>query len=314
MSLWNGQAGVDDAPWDHGRFKDGFSIKIRSISPERAEFRMTGIDPALANALRRILIAEVPTVAISDVTIFQNTCQIHDENLAHRLGLIPIVFNPDLLRWREPSADFDEWNSVHFRFAASCPQCPGGDAVEKEKDKTITVYSKDLVWLPCSEAQAKRFEGSPPRPVADDIIVAKLAPGQEIELVCKCEKGIGKTHTKWSPVCTASYRLVPVIELSRPVVGDDAVNLKEACPPGVIELAPGPKGKTQQAVVADPCLFNVHRERLLPFAGLGVKVYSSTDDFLFTVESVGTMSALVLVRKAIQRLKEKAASTAALMR
>ena len=26
-----------------------------------------------------------------------------------------------------------------------------------------------------------------------------------------CEKGIGKTHAKWSPVSTAYYRLVPDI-------------------------------------------------------------------------------------------------------
>jgi DNA-directed RNA polymerase I and III subunit RPAC1 len=26
-----------------------------------------------------------------------------------------------------------------------------------------------------------------------------------------CEKGIGKTHAKWSPVCTAFYRLLPDI-------------------------------------------------------------------------------------------------------
>lgn len=47
---------------------------------------MKGIDPPLVNAFRRILIAEVPTVAISRVTIHQNTSVIHDENLAHRLG------------------------------------------------------------------------------------------------------------------------------------------------------------------------------------------------------------------------------------
>ena len=45
---------------------------------------MVGIDPPLVNAFRRILIAEVPTVAISRVTIHQNTSVIHDENLAHR--------------------------------------------------------------------------------------------------------------------------------------------------------------------------------------------------------------------------------------
>ena len=29
-----------------------------------------------------------------------------------------------------------------------------------------------------------------------------------------CEKGIGKTHAKWSPVATAYYRLVPEIKIT----------------------------------------------------------------------------------------------------
>lgn len=49
------------------------SIKINELSPERCEFDMIGVDPAIANALRRILIAEVPTVAIEHVFIVDNT-------------------------------------------------------------------------------------------------------------------------------------------------------------------------------------------------------------------------------------------------
>ena len=34
-----------------------------------------------------------------------------------------------------------------------------------------------------------------------------------IELEAYCEKGIGQTHAKWSPVSTASYRLMPDIHV-----------------------------------------------------------------------------------------------------
>jgi DNA-directed RNA polymerase I and III subunit RPAC1 len=37
------------------------------------EFDLVGVDPAVANALRRILIAEIPTVAIEHVFIINNT-------------------------------------------------------------------------------------------------------------------------------------------------------------------------------------------------------------------------------------------------
>jgi len=33
-----------------------------------------------------------------------------------------------------------------------------------------------------------------------------------------CEKGIGKTHAKWSPVCTAYYRLVPDIKFNKDIL------------------------------------------------------------------------------------------------
>jgi DNA-directed RNA polymerase I and III subunit RPAC1 len=49
------------------------SIKVNDLSPERCEFDMIGVDPSVANALRRILISEVPTVAIEHVFIVDNT-------------------------------------------------------------------------------------------------------------------------------------------------------------------------------------------------------------------------------------------------
>ena len=55
---------------------------------------MVGVDAAIANALRRILLAEVPSMAIEKVFINNNTSIIQDEVLAHRLGLIPIKADP----------------------------------------------------------------------------------------------------------------------------------------------------------------------------------------------------------------------------
>ena len=58
--------------------------------------------------------------------------------------------------------------------------------------------------------------------VHDDILLAKMVAGQEIELEAHCVKGLGKDHAKFSPVGTAWYRMVPKVEFLAPIVGEDA--------------------------------------------------------------------------------------------
>jgi hypothetical protein len=71
-------------------FAQNVDISILSLTNDEMIFDLKGAEPPLANALRRIMIAEIPTVAIEKVTMWQNTSIIPDENLAHRMGLIPI--------------------------------------------------------------------------------------------------------------------------------------------------------------------------------------------------------------------------------
>jgi DNA-directed RNA polymerase I and III subunit RPAC1 len=61
-------------------------------------------------------------------------------------------------------------------------------------------------------------------------------------MVLICEKGIGKTHAKWSPVCTALYRLLPDIRFTQPIKGEDAKELVNLCPMGVFDIEDLGKG------------------------------------------------------------------------
>lgn len=70
---------------------DKLHIEILEISPEKMKFSLFGCDVSLANALRRILISEVPTLAPHLVNIIENTSVLHDEWLCQRIGLIPFV-------------------------------------------------------------------------------------------------------------------------------------------------------------------------------------------------------------------------------
>ncbi len=50
-----------------------------SLTENEIEFDMVGIDASIANAFRRILLAEVPTMAIEKIHIYNNTTIIQDE-------------------------------------------------------------------------------------------------------------------------------------------------------------------------------------------------------------------------------------------
>ena len=59
------------------------------------KFLLTNTDLSIANALRRVMLAEVPTLAIEFVTIEENSSALMEEFLSQRLGLIPIRFVPN---------------------------------------------------------------------------------------------------------------------------------------------------------------------------------------------------------------------------
>lgn len=56
---------------------------------------------------------------------------------------------------------------------------------------------------------------------------------------CHCLKGLGRDHAKFSPVATASYRLLPQIVLKRKFSGADAERVKSSFSEGVIEIDAG---------------------------------------------------------------------------
>jgi DNA-directed RNA polymerase II subunit RPB3 len=66
-------------------------VKIISKEMNTLKFELTNTDLTVANALRRIIIAEIPTMAIEIVEISDNTSVLHDEYIAHRCGLIPLL-------------------------------------------------------------------------------------------------------------------------------------------------------------------------------------------------------------------------------
>ncbi|PSR95569.1 DNA-directed RNA polymerases I and III subunit rpac1 like [Actinidia chinensis var. chinensis] len=307
-----------------GQFQNNFKVEVIRVTEDDMEFDMIGIDAALANAFRRILIAELPTMAIEKVLIANNTSVIQDEVLAHRLGLIPIKVDPRLFDYMSENDVPHEKNTIVFKLHVRCER--GGPR--------LTVKSDELIWLPngsefpleaanltsnstskpktytsfrCSQDSLPEFSENPIGLKYPDITIAKLGPGQEIELEAHAVKGMGKTHAKWSPVATAWYRMLPEVVLLQDVEGEKAEELKNKCPKpcNVFDIEDVGNGN-KRAVVARPRACTLCRECI---RGEGWDKYVALrrvkDHFIFTIESTGALPPEVLFTEAVKILEEK---------
>mmetsp|Transcript_12738 Transcript_12738/g.23129 ORF Transcript_12738/g.23129 Transcript_12738/m.23129 type:complete len:350 (-) Transcript_12738:13-1062(-) len=289
-------------------FTKNVKINIISETDEHIVFDIIGIDAPVANALRRIMLAEVPTMAVESVNMYQNTSIMQDEVLAHRLGLIPIKADPRLFSYvsEAKNQEMDQSNTLVFTLVKKCTKNPKSkDTTAPDKlYKNEEVLSGDLQWIP--QGDQKQTLGDAVGVVHDDIIITKLRPGQVIEAELLCEKGIGKEHAKWSPVCTASYRLLPEIVLKEDFCGADAKKLKKTCPQGVFDIED--IGGTSKAYVKYPRNCSMCRECIRDEKNESkIRLSRVRDHFIFSVESVGQYNrAREIVVSALHVLKKKA--------
>lgn len=308
--------GYDDK-WDVEDFKRDFKIEIKNITDNEMELDLINIDCSIANAFRRILISELPTVAIEKVFIYNNTSILHDEFLAHRLGLIPIKVDPRLISW--PQKDFgdpdqkpDEQTTIVLRLKVKCIRNPDAAEDATNPDDLYLhhkVTSKYLKWIPIGE-QEEKFGPSGVKPVHDDIIIATLRPGQELDMLLHCCKGLGKDHAKFSPVGTASYRLMPHLELTQEIpAGPIAKRLIKCFPKGVLGFAPKDSDDPNSpkiVVVKNARLDNSSRE-VLRHDDLRdlIRLRKHRNHFIFTIESIGQLPPQVLFKMAVNALGDQ---------
>jgi len=136
--------------------------------PNMWNFIINGIDTSLANALRRIMIGEVPSIVIDTVTIKENDSSLSDEMIAHRLGQIPLKKTTT-----DPTTEFK---------------------IRLDEIGPKRVYSRDIIFPSGIEA------------VSPDIIILNLGANECIRLFGNTEEGTGQENSKFSVCCGTSYK------------------------------------------------------------------------------------------------------------
>ncbi|KAJ8643087.1 hypothetical protein MRB53_004835 [Persea americana] len=289
-------------------------VKIREMKDDYLKFELRETDASMANALRRVMLAEVPTLAIDLVEIEVNSTVLNDEFIAHRLGLIPLTSD----------------RAMSMRFSRDCDACDGDGQCEFcsveftlnvrcTSDHTLDVTSTDLrssdptICCPVDVA-ARATAALDPNSAYDPseqrgIIIVKLRRGQELRLRAIARKGIGKDHAKWSPAATVTFMYEPEIHINEDLMETLTLEEKrswvESSPTKVFEIDPN----TQQVVVVDPEAYTYDDEVIKKAEAMGkpglVDINAKEDSFIFTVESTGAIKASQLVINAIEILRQK---------
>lgn len=291
--------------WSLEHFSNNFHINVVSIDEKNydMEFDMVGVDASVANSVRRILLAEVPTMAIDKVMVYNNTGILQDEVLAHRLGLLPIKVDPRLFEYRrDDDMVGTAEDTIKFILKVKCTQKSLKERPSPSNLQSESVYTKQMEWVPIGNQRQLHENGI--SPVDGEILLTKLRPGHEIDLEMHCVKGLGRDHAKFSPVATASYRLLPEIKLLRRVSGEQAHRLAGCFSEGVIEIVQEDGEEVAKVACSrkDFCSRNVFKYNDLKDA---VELSKVKDNFIFSVESTGALPPDVLVLESFNILKGK---------
>ena len=308
----------------HQRFP---KLQIIDLAPHEMRFILSETDVSMANTLRRIMIAEVPTLAIDLVEFHDNSTVLNDEYIAHRLGLIPIRYQAqNSLKGGDCNGAFlPHRECVCYE---RCPRCSvefelemdydkeNAKRPEGERDMPITVTSRDLLsnnpqvmpahFLNEEEADESHDEG---------ISIVKMGPGQKLKLKAVARMGISKEHAKWCPVAVATYRFWPIVTINEEQCAtltlEQKQELVDACPDRIIELDEV-TGKLIEAenswdiaTFTEDLATAQKAMKQRPEDDDFITVVQATDRFIFHVETTGSMDAEEVLMSSLRVLKEK---------
>ena len=135
-------------------------------------FLVKGTDHIFVNTLRRLIIDEVPTMAIEDIEFKANDSVLYDEVLAHRLGLVPIKTDLKTYKFPDPSLKGEASATTHVSF-------------------TLKTKAEGTV-------DASKMKSNDPKviPVHENTPITYLGEGQRLEFTATAHLGRGCRPSK----------------------------------------------------------------------------------------------------------------------
>ncbi|MHC1630722.1 MAG: DNA-directed RNA polymerase subunit D [Methanotrichaceae archaeon] len=251
-------------------------VELLELRDNRIRFILSGVSPAFANAIRRACLCGVPTLAIDEISIYDNTSVLFDEQLALRLGLIPIKaeYIDQFVVLEECDCD-----------GAGCPACQVSMTLTAEGPGTV--YSKDI-----------RFADPSVEVAYENIPIVTLGPGEELMLEGIVTLNRGTVHAKWQAGTHCGYKNLPDIQISDAC--DGCGKCVEVCPQNILEI------EANRVKVTDPISCSLCKLCELECELGAIKVVPIKDTFVMKIDDDGSMLARDLVVKSADEIKKRA--------
>lgn len=239
----------------------------------KTSFILNKATPAFANTMRRIMINDVPSMAIESIELSKNSGILYDEMIAHRLGMV--VLKTDLKSYNLPER---------------C-SCKGEGCAQCQLKLSLKAKGPGYVYAELFESQDPKV-----KPVHDKTIITKLLKNQELELEATAILGKGKDHAKWSP-CLAFYKHPVDISIKNPE--KDVEEVVKSCPLNILD------NKNGKIVVNKDKINDCHLcLSCQDISKNNVTVTEKDDSFIFTIEPWGQLDAKTIVSKSVSVIND----------
>ena len=267
---------------------------------QQLDFIIAGVDVSIVNAIRRVILSEIPNVAVSfdsantsntmlnDITFKTNTTNMHNEFLGKRLSLTPLCFDAD---------EIQNYDPTKYLFVIDKT---GGNTLSTGDIRILDEHNAPYP----DEFVAKIFPVDPI--TGDHVLLAWLKPETTIQLEFRARKGIAMTHARWCPVSTCTYfnTLDEVkIEAERKLLKIQAAELLKAA-----------KEAADDAAILDAKLkinSNENKfETIDKYRLFKTNKYNEPSSFNFKVDSECRLEPVYLVNSAISILRQKVLAVA----